>query len=59
MSRTFMHNQDVLLEHHYGSENQALIKNDLSIKVQLHLQSICKYIKVEDIIQFMGTLEIL
>lgn len=43
-------------EHDYGKGNYALIEDeDITTEMHLHLQSIRKYIRAKDIVQFMRT----
>lgn len=58
--RAFIQDRDSLPEHDYGKGNRSLIEDeDLSTEIHLHLQSIGKYIKADDIVKFMGTPEML
>jgi hypothetical protein len=56
----FVDNCEEISENQYGQGNKLAIDNeDLAQEIHLHLQSIGKYIKAKDIVQYCGTPEML
>jgi hypothetical protein len=59
-AREFIDDRKEIPENRYGRGNKSAIDDeDLSQEIHLHLQTIGKYIKAEDIVQYCGTAEML
>jgi len=59
-TRSFINDRNEIPENRYGHGNKSVIDDeDLAQEIHLHLQTISKYIKARDIVQYCAKLEIL